>query len=219
MDQLVPDGAPAEDCSRGTRDLDLDASQCERALGVVWNVTADTLTFKSAQKKTPVTKRGVLSAVSSVFDPLGMLAPWTLRAKVLLQDIWRSGCHWDEPLTDHRLTNVWNEWAGEQTLLEQFELSRCYRGSGGEPPVSCQLHVFNDASELAFGAVAYLRLQHADGSVSTAFVLAKNRVAPLRQLSVPRLELQGDVMSVRIAELIRREHDIPIDSCHFWTDS
>ena len=211
-------GVTAENCSHGILDLDLDGPQYEKTLGVRWNVSADTFTFKSADSDTPVTKRGILSAVSSIFDPLGMLAPWTLSAKTLLQNIWRSGCHWDDPLTDRQLTDVWSAWAGERAQLSQFRLSRCYR-DGREPPADCQLHLFSDASELAFGAVAYFRFQYPDGRIGIAFVMAKNRVAPLRQLSIPRLELQAAVMAVRIAECVRREHDIAIDSCHFWSDS
>ena len=169
---------PAEDYTSGTRDLDLDPSaRCQKALGVVWNVPADTFIFRSTDDDTPVTKRGILSAVSSVFDPLGMLAPWTLRDKCLIQSIWQSGCHWDEPLTDQSLTDAWTQRAGERSQLEQFEIRRCYR-DGGKHPVNCQLHAFCDASELAFGAVAYFRLEHEDGTVSTVFVLAKKNRSP-----------------------------------------
>ena len=160
----------------------------------------------------------MLSTVSSVFDPLGLLAPWTLRAKCLIQDIWRKGYEWDEVISDHGLTSVWREWVAERQRLELFKVGRCYR-SEREPPVKCQLHVFGDASENAFGAVAYFRFELGNGKIDTALVMAKNRVAPLRQLSIPRLELQAAVMAVRVAELVRREHDMKIDSCHFWSDS
>ena len=84
---------------------------------------------------------------------------------------------------------------------------------------SRQLHVFCDASLLGFGAVAYFRLDRGDGHIWCSFVMAKGRVAPVRQLTVPRLELQSAVMAVRVGDLIRKEHDVTIESTHYWSDS
>ena len=183
-----------------------------------WDTTADTLTFRTATVSQLVTKRGILSRVSSIFDPLGLLAPWVLIAKCLLQNIWKNGFDWDEPITDENLKNAWQTWTTELPKLNDFKVQRCYRSSQGVP-VKCQLHLFGDASELAFGVVAYLRQEHEDGQISCALILAKNRVAPLRQLSIPRLELQAAVMAVRVAVAIKRELDIEIHSTHYWSDS
>ena len=200
------------------RDLDLDDAPVERALGVHWDVGRDCFVFKVAKFDRECTKRGILSRVSSVFDPLGMLSPSVMRAKGLLQRLWLRGYEWDHEIDDGDLVRAWHEWLDELSDLDSFCMDRCYRISAA-PPVDCQLHVFCDASLAGFGAVAYFRLCLEDGSVWCSFVMAKCRVAPLRQMSVPRLELQPAVMAVRLADLLRQEHDFEIGSVYFWSDS
>ena len=82
-----------------------------------------------------------------------------------------------------------------------------------------QLHIFTDASEMTFGAVAYVRVEYAKDVVVTSLVIAKSRLAPLKRSEVPRLELQGAVIGVRSSEHILKEIDLPIASVTFWTDS
>ena len=82
-----------------------------------------------------------------------------------------------------------------------------------------ELHVFADASENTMCAVAYLRSKPKEYSADLAFVIGKCRVAPMRHLSIPRLELQAAVMAVRLKEQIVKEHEAKIHSCNFWTDS
>ena len=199
-----------EEVSETSRDLDLDEPDWNKALGVCWDVSADVFRFESADIDGPCTKRAILSRASSVFDPPGMLAPFTMRAKCILQRIWSAGYEWDQPITDRNMMNSWKAWLVELEALTAFQLRRCYRPDT-EQVVSCQLHIFCDASELAYGACAYFRIETKDGRHSCSFVFAKSRMAPLRQLSIPRLELQAAVMGVRMAETIKREHDMKID--------
>ena len=201
------------------RDLDLDDAPVERALGVHWNVRRDCFVFMAMKLDKECTKRGILSQVSSVFDPLGMAAPFVMRAKGLLQRIWMLGYDWDQEIDDEEVWKAWHEWLDELSDLDSFSMDRCYRPTAAPPPVDSQLHVFCDASLSGFGAVAYFRLRLEDGSVWCSFVMAKCRVAPLRQMTIPRLELQAAVMAVRLAALLRQEHDVTIDSVHYWSDS
>ena len=204
------------------QDLDLDDTPVERALGVCWDIHRDKMIFKVTEMDKPCTKRGILSQVSSVFDPLGMLAPYIMRAKALIQDLWTASYDWDQEIDDRELLNRWQEWLTELKDLDNFEVQRCYDPKP-QPSVSCQttrqLHIFCDASLLGFGAVAYFRLDRGDGHIWCSFVMAKGRVAPVRQLTVPRLELQSAVMAVRLGDLIEREHDVGIESTHYWSDS
>ena len=204
------------------QDLDLDQTPIERALGVCWDVQQDKLVFKVTRMEKPCTKRDILSQVSSVFDPLGMLAPYVMRAKALIQELWTRSYDWDQEIDDAELLKRWDEWLTELEDLNGFEVNRCYRPMSLSS-VSCkttrQLHVFCDASLLGFGAVAYFRLDRGDGHIWCSFVMAKGRVAPVRQLTVPRLELQSAVMAVRLGDLIRKEHDVTIESTHYWSDS
>ena len=206
----------------GRQDLDLDESPIERALGVCWDVQQDKLVFKVTMMDKPCTKRGILSQVSSVFDPLGMLAPYVMQAKALIQDLWTNSYDWDQEIDDEGLLKRWHSWLSELETLNGFQVSRCYFPGPVLPishQVARQLHVFCDASLLGFGAVAYFRLDRGDGHIWCSFVMAKGRVAPVRQLTVPRLELQSAVMAVRLGDLIKKEHDVVIESTHYWSDS
>ena len=105
-DRLVLESIPVEDRAKGTKELDLtcDVLPVERALGVSWFVEADQFGFKVFIKDRPCTRRGILSAVSSLYDPLGMATPFILPAKLLLQDLCRRGLGWDDEVPDLHLT-------------------------------------------------------------------------------------------------------------------
>ncbi len=86
-------------------------------------------------------------------------------------------------------------------------------------PISIKLHLFGDVSERALCAVAYFRFEYPSGERQCAFVAAKTRVAPVKPLSIPRLELQAEVLSIRLAIMIQKEYDCEISSTHYWSDS
>ncbi|XP_066928372.1 uncharacterized protein [Clytia hemisphaerica] len=163
--------------------------------------------------KSSSTKRGILSVVSSLYDPLGFLSPFTTTAKMILQDVWKDGTNWDEPV-NYEIQRKWNKWQSGLSTIDMFKLERCYN-----IPISSkiQLHIFDDASENAYGAVAYLRTT--TEPISVSFVLAKGRVAPTKQVPLPRLELSAATIAVRLYRLIIKEIDLPIEDSHFWSDS
>ena len=211
---------------RAHSDIDFNTTTelpVERTLGLRWNPNNDCFVFavhpsrlqQISDPTQPVTKRSVLSHVMSVFDPLGFLSAFTMSARVLLQDIWISGIGWDDELPSN-LASRWQTWCQELLTINQFSLPRCYAPS--VPNGSLSLHVFCDASTKAFAAVSYLRVESCD-RVVCAFVASKVRVAPLKPMSVPRLELQAAVLGVRLAQILRKEHDIQWQSVMFWTDS
>ncbi|XP_065181934.1 uncharacterized protein LOC135812491 [Sycon ciliatum] len=196
----------------------------ERALGLKWDPETDQFNFRLSQRlvdqeaKSPrPTKRQALRMIMSVFDPMGFLSCHTLAARVLLQDVWRTGVGWDQPLPDS-LLEKWRQWWGGLRELSHIVVPRCYclRMSTRK---SCQLHVFGDASEDGFAAVAYFRTTLEDRTSQVSFVLGKSRVAPLRPISIPRLELQAALMAARIARTVLEGHDLLIDSTTLWTDS
>ena len=82
-----------------------------------------------------------------------------------------------------------------------------------------ELHTFTNASELALSAVSYLRIEHIDESVSVAFVIGKARVAPIKRMTIPNLELQAAVYGAQLAQFVRDEMDIEIHKQVFWSDS
>ncbi|XP_045070211.1 uncharacterized protein LOC123484206 [Coregonus clupeaformis] len=93
---------PEEECAKAVKDLTmmLGEPHMERALGVQWCVTSDELQFRVVVKENPLTRRGVLSTVASVYDPLGFVAPFILVGKQILQQMCRDKLSWDDPLPD-----------------------------------------------------------------------------------------------------------------------
>ena len=188
-------------------------------LGLQWTVTDDSLQVCRGTNKEveiPITQRKILSLVSSVFDPIGFFAPFSVHMRRLLKGIWtKNGQHWDnevEPSEEEEFLR----WKEQLPIVAETSIDRRY--FNGERDKT-ELHLFADASEDTMCAVAYLRLQPKEYSADLAFVIRKCRVAPMRRLSVPRLELQAAVMAVRLKEQIVKEHEMKINSCSFWSDS
>ena len=148
---------PESDRAVSARDLDFDHTLVERALGVQWHVNSDTFGFKIATKDKPPTRRGILSVISSIYDPLSFVAPFHLSAKILLQNLCRKQLGWDDLIPEDDLIR-WKNWLEELPRLEQFSISRCFKPPNFGDIISCQLHHFSDASQVAYGAVSYLRL-------------------------------------------------------------
>ena len=124
-----------------------------------------------------VTKRKILQYSSKIFDPLGFLSPITIRAKLLIQELWQKNMDWDENL-DEATTNKWNEIADDLQAAAKATIQRCYfTHSYSDKDQLPQLHVFADASSKAYGAVVYIQQGN-----ETTFIIAKARVAPLKQL-------------------------------------
>lgn len=195
------------------KNLDFDLPIIERALGVQWNVAFDTFSFSITIKDRPATRRGLLSVISTVYDPLGFVAPFVLPAKVLIQDLCKRKFDWDEPIPDENLTS-WQTWMKELPKLEHFRVERFFKPCDFGVVESCQLHLFSDASELA-----YLRMVNSNGDVHCAFVMGKSRLSPLKPVTMPRMELSAAVLSTRLERMIREEIEYTIDDSIFWTDS
>ncbi|XP_048587898.1 uncharacterized protein LOC125571976 [Nematostella vectensis] len=209
---------PIEKRAAPTLDLDLDELPVERALGVRWNVETDTFGFKVSNTEKADTMRGVLSTISSVFDPLNFAAPVIMRGKQIMQALWRRKAPWDEPLSGDILRQ-WQTWKRELVRLEDLSIPRCYFSRPDHEGVGLQLHHFSDASEAGYGSVSYLRIEYPDGMVECAFVAGKSRNAPIKGSTIPRLELQGALLATRVDQAVRRELDLKPDRVVFWTDS
>ncbi|XP_030844258.1 uncharacterized protein LOC105444708 [Strongylocentrotus purpuratus] len=198
-------------------DLDLDHLPIERTLGIMWNMETDTFSFKVKPKEVPATRRGILSSMSSLYDPLGFVAPFIVTAKILLQDLCAQGKGWDEEVGQEELQR-WEKWLAEIPELTSINIERCYKPTDFEG-VTNELHIFCDASERAYAACAYLRIVGKEGQIHTAFVMGKTRLCPLKKMTIPRLELSAAVLAVQLYQIIQEELRIPIDRVTYWTDS
>ena len=163
-----------------------------------------------------MTRRGLLSAVSNLFDPLGFVAPVTLFPKLLLQDFCKQNRSWDEPLNEDEVDD-WKKWLRSLPHLSKLQIKSCLKPSEFKA-ISYELHFFSDASLRCYGSCCYLRMGDNAGYHYCSFIIGKARVAPLKAVSLPRLELTAAVLSVRLYLLVTKELDLPNCNCVFWTD-
>ena len=203
-----------------TKQVEVEPSkEGSSVLGLQWTITDDSLQVcrgTSKEVETPITQRKILSLVSSVFDPLGLFAPFSVHIRRLLKSIWtKIGQHWDNSVEPNE-EEEFLKWKDQLPEIAKTSIDRRYFSTAKD---NWELHVFADASEDAMCAVAYLRSMPKEYSADLAFVIGKCQVAPMRHLSIPRLEPQAAVMAVRLKEQIVKEHESKIHSCNFWTDS
>ncbi|XP_054597297.2 uncharacterized protein [Nothobranchius furzeri] len=202
--KVVLDTLPKEECADGATNLDMSFGEpkMERALGVQWSISSDKFQFRVEIKENPFTKRGVLSTVASIFDPLGFLAPFILTGKIILQKMCQDKVGWDEPLPDN-LKPHWNAWLQDLYNLSLVEIPRCYTPFTAKEVQKYELHNFSDASSSGYGECSYLRTISKSGEVHCAFVMGKSRVAPTRVTTIPRLELSAAVVAAQTSELLK----------------
>ncbi|XP_058456561.1 uncharacterized protein LOC131433958 [Malaya genurostris] len=164
------------------------------------------------------TKREVLRVIMSLFDPLGFIAFFLVHGKILMQDIWARGIEWDEQITPDIYVR-WRQWTNLFPEVGALRIPRCYfRSPFPKNFDNLEIHIFVDASEMAYSGVAYFRVEEAR-QVQVAFVGAKTKVAPLKTLSIPKLELMAASLGTRMLNMIKSYHSFPIIRQFMWTDS
>ncbi|CAL8119444.1 unnamed protein product [Orchesella dallaii] len=158
----------------------------------------------------------VLSQLARVFDPLGLITPVTINAKLFMQLLWKNEVHWDEKLPN-ALCKEWRMYIEQLNDIDKIHIPRWIQ-SDDESVTFTQLHAFSDASERAYGAVVYARNVNQNGKCSVFMLASKSRVAPLKQISLPRLELCGAVLATELLTSIRRAICLECE-VFCWTDS
>ncbi|KAK0154203.1 hypothetical protein N1851_003715 [Merluccius polli] len=147
----------------------------ERALGLQWCIENDAFMFKITLKQKPLTQRGLLSVVSSVYDPLGFLAPLILPVKHMLQQLCKEKYGWDEPIPS-ATSQKWIEWTSSLEKLNDFSVARCFKSKHFGKPTRAQLHHFSDASENGYGTASYLRMENDQGEQGVFSIHFQNHV-------------------------------------------
>ena len=176
----------------------------------------DFLTYSVNLEEKPLTKRGLLATTASLYDPLGLVAPVLLVPKLMQQELCRQDLDWDDTIPE-AISQKFCKWGDETVVLSKLKIRRCFQdGPSGES--DRELHIFTDASEFAYGAAAYLKVTTETG-VHVSLVMGKSRVAPLKAISIPRLELTAATVGAKLAKFILDELDVSDISVHFWTDS
>ncbi|KAJ8377289.1 hypothetical protein AAFF_G00261380 [Aldrovandia affinis] len=161
---------PEEQRAKETKNLDLssEALPVERALGIQWDTETDAFTYSIKLPDKPMTRRGILAVVNSIYDPLGLLALVILPAKLLLKDLCKEQSGWDEDISEKHAED-WKGWTEDVTYLSNFQVN--------------------------------------------------SRVASLKQVTIPRLELTAAVVAVKIDKMLHQELQVPLQPSTFWTDS
>ncbi|XP_011858236.1 PREDICTED: uncharacterized protein LOC105555806, partial [Vollenhovia emeryi] len=187
-----------------------------KTLGVYWNPIGDLLLFRitTDPKGKENTKRRILSRIATLFDPLGLLGPVIVKAKIILQSLWKYKLGWDEAVPQEIATS-WNKYNSNLGLLNDYSIPRRILGSvSGE----IQLHCFCHASESAFGACMYLRTSK-ESETMVRLICSKTRVAPMKQTSLPRLELCAAQLLAKLYDVNINAMNIQFSRVYFWSDS
>jgi hypothetical protein len=191
-----------------------------QVLGHNWNSQSDTLSVKVTNRLTEnevPTKRSILKHVASVFDPMGLFAPVTLKGKLLLQELWANGFDWDNVIADIKLIQKWLSVESDISSIIQHQIPRHIHEVQGKTK-KYRLLCFTDASASAYAASIYL---HQEGELNSKanLLFAKTRLAPVKGMTIPRLELMAIVIGVSCLSFVRGQLQLPILEMILWTDS
>ncbi|GFT22665.1 DUF1758 domain-containing protein [Trichonephila clavipes] len=195
--------------------LEIHPDECSKALGLTWNTMKDIFIFNlKVNFPDNITKRSYLSQSARLFDPLGFLTPCTVSIKIFYQQLWLLKLDWDSPLPE-ALATKWKTFQKEFEQVCSIHIPRWIHTASHQ----ITLHGFCDASELAYALVIYAVQPQADSNTKVTILVAKSRVAPLKSVSIPRLELNGALLLARLyatCKNILKKYDV-----HFyaWTDS
>lgn len=204
-----------------------DRLPSERTLGIIWDTEHDTLRLSvdvEGLKSKAWSRRGLLAAVSSLWDPLGFSAPTTIIGRRILQELTKRQTSWDENLVESDKV-AWSNWLSRLEGLHDLRVKRCIKPQNFRQISACEIHHFVDASEMAYGAVSYIRMMDTAGRIHCSFLKGKAHLTPLKGVTVPRLELMAAVTGVRMSALITDAIKAQLERWSedikeiFWTDS
>ena len=186
--------------------------QMTKVLGVGWVSAADCIKYApdiDSLDLTNLTRRKVLERTMKIYDPLGILGPFTLQAKVFLRETWTQKLEWDEVMSSE-LQRKWISFFNRLEELSDISYDRCLHpvDAVGKPI----LVIFSDGSDEAYGAAAYVRWELKDGTYWSRLAMAKSRIAPIKKISTPQMELNGAVVSKRIRQVIEKEMRLDFES-------
>ena len=200
--------------------LDFNKDQTVRTLGIQWDVQADNFiyNFQRDLKIDVFNKRRVLSVIAGIYDPLGLIGPITFWCKHFMQTLWSSGTNWDDPLSDS-LSIQWAELYAQLISDTHFKIPRAIKDSCNFPIISFQLHGFADASVKGYACCIYVRTVYSDRSISSHLLCSKSRVAPLKQISLPRLELCACLLLAQLVYKVVNAVTYNFSELYFYSDS
>lgn len=197
--------------------FDLQNEGTVKTLGMLWNCSSDTFTYNVSTNKSTIflTKRDILSQIASIFDPLGLLGPIITRAKIFMQQLWQLKVDWSEQLPLD-VIKEWQDFTANLCLIKEIKIPRCVLRSN---PTYIVLHGFADASLKAYGAAIYLTVFNDALTSHSELLCSKSRVAPLKSLTIPRLELSACLLLSQLTDKVIKALKLKIDRVQLWSDS
>ncbi|XP_075246014.1 uncharacterized protein LOC142339679 [Convolutriloba macropyga] len=190
----------------------------QRIFGQTWNLEFDQIPFakpRLSYEKENITQRKLLSMAASLFDTNGLFSLFAIRLRCILQKVIKQGHNWDQLLSKEHYDEI-QQWMEDFQNMPPIQIPRCL-----VPNVdgTHQLHTFTDASLSAVSAVLYLRTISVDDTIATHYVISKSKVAPIKQMSIPKLELEAATLGAQLAGFCETEMTIDLKNKMFWTDS
>ncbi|XP_036140647.1 uncharacterized protein LOC118644911 [Monomorium pharaonis] len=185
-------------------------------LGLNWNPSIDNFQFSVTPTTTTIiTKRNILSTVAKLFDPLGFLAPVTINAKILIQELWSLKLDWDDSLPSP-VSTKWTNFMEQLQYISELSFPRWIHLKTNQV---FEFHGFCDASLQAICATVYIRVLHSNKQSTISLVCAKTKVAPIKKMTIPRLELTGAVLLTKLMSHVLRIFEFNHAPLFMWTDS
>lgn len=191
-----------------------------KVLGLKWNPTTDNLCISVPEKieSGPVTKRKILSIVAQCYDPLGLINAIIVKGKILIQKLWIKKLDWDTVITDPDILTEFNNFVNNLPLLATLKIPRFYFENKNISKI--ELHGFADASLSCYGCCIYFRAIYDDGTISSTLISSKSRIAPVKSITLPRLELCAMLLlSKLVHKMIYIFKKLSFHSVNLWTDS
>lgn len=195
--------------------LQIGGKDIINTLGSKWVAVDDNFQLIYEPGSGRITKRIMLSEVGRIFDPLGVLQPVIVLAKILIQHVWSIGSDWDEEVPQTVATQ-WEKFRSELPLLADVTVPRFVLTPKS---LTCEFQVFVDASEKAYAACIYVRTLDATGAITVRLLCAKSRVAPLKTISLARLELCAAVLGAELLEAVSKVKAYTVERTMLWSDS
>ena len=188
-----------------------------KTLGLLWMPQKDTLQFnvKNFKKQKTNTKRSILSSIAQIFDPLGLINPVTVKAKLIIQELWSEKLGWDELIPNH-LENQWTDYIENLGSLNKISIPRLAIDNDA---ISVELHAFADASEKAYGACIHLISITSEGHRSARLICSKSRVAPMKKQTTAKLELCAALLASHLVKNLKNKLQCTFNKIICWSDS
>ena len=209
LSKWITNSSEAKGEIKALSDKPIEDQGTQKVLGVHWNNVDDCFQFSACHEVNGLlfTKRRLLGLIAQQFDPLGLLTPFTITLKTLFQETWRDKYEWDSVLPDEMQRKV-EKWIQDLETISQWKIPRRIASQPWNDLKNAELIVFADASPRAYGCCVYLKTQ-ATNTKSVNLIMSKAKVAPLKTVTLPRLELLAALLAARLTNYVKMALQLP----------